>query len=253
MSAVMSSPAAPAAMLPASPSLVQRFDSYALSIGSRLTVSTLMLACVLVIIAGASSMLSSLKSMNEDLQVINKQLAIVNQSNVLLNKTLDSMPPSSAGLKTVVGTVRETAGEVGSSSTQLKSLAGTSTDLAGSLSEIAAQTKQLGSSLQKTDATTGTLGQTVTTLNQRIDPLVATQRRTRMQVAQLNTGLGGMNGSLAYVVRTMNYLTAPPSGQGFMAKVQVDASSLPPIPGLKAEVDPVEVFRRGVWPVYTGP
>lgn len=253
MSAVLTAPMASAALPPTSRSVVQRFDAYALSIGSRLTVSTLMLACVLVIVAGASSMLSALKSMNEDLQVINKQLAIVNQSNVLLNKTLDSMPPSSAGLKSVVGTVRETAGEVGASSTQIKNLAGTSTELATALSGIASQTQRLGTALQQTDATTGKLGQTVTTLNQRIDPLVATQRRTRMQVAQLNTGLAGMNGSLAYVVRTMNYLTAPPTGQGFMAKVEVDTASLPPIPGLKAEVDPVEVFRRGVWPVYTGP
>lgn len=236
-----------------SASIGERFDAYALSIGSRITVSTLMIACVLVIVAGASSMLSALTSMNEDLQVINKQLAVVNASNKVLNKTLDSMPPSSAALKQVVGTVRKTATEVSSSGTQIETLATTSGNLSSVLSDIAQQTQSMGNSLKQTDAGTGRLAGTVTELNKRIDPLVTTQRRTRQQIARMNTGLAGMNGSLGYVVRTMNYLAAPPTGQGFTMRVQVDKASLPPIPGLKAEVDPVEVFRRGVWPVYTGP
>lgn len=252
----MTAVAAPQAMrIPAAApvSIGERFDAYALSIGSRITVSTLMIACVLVIVAGASSMLSALTSMNEDLQVINKQLAVVNASNKVLNKTLDSMPPSSAALKQVVGTVRETAKQVDASGSQIQNLATTSGSLASVLADIATQTKSMGDSLKETDAGTDRLAGTVTELNKRIDPLVVTQHRTRQQIARMNSGLAGMNGSLGYVVRTMNFMTAPPTGQGFTMRVSVDKASLPPIPGLKAEVDPVEVFRRGVWPVYTGP
>ncbi len=233
--------------------VIQRFDALALSIGSRITVSTLMLGCVLMIIAGASSMLSALKSMNRDMDVINGQLAVINESNRKLNATLDSMPPSAASLQQIVASVRQTNSEVGASASQLASMAKTTSGLGAILDDITVQTRSMETSLAATSQSTDNLASTVTEVNRRIDPLLVAQRGTRRQVEQMGAGLADMNASLAYVIRTMNYLTAPPTGQGFTARVTVDKSSLPPIPGLKAVADPVEVFPRGVWPVYTGP
>lgn len=231
---------------------VGRADAIALSIGSRITVSTLMVACVMVIVAGASSMLNSLRAMDRDLKVINEQLAITNASNDVLNKTLDSMPPSSAHLKAVVGVVRLTSAEVKKSSASINTLATSTTNLNSMLGDIATQTAAMQGSLESVDSGTTSLGASVDTLNDRIDPLAATQRKTKYDLIKMRGGLEGMNGSLAYVIRTLHYLTAPPTGQGFKMQVEVDKQSLPPIPGVKAKADPVEVFPRGVWPIYNG-
>ena len=67
----------------------------------------------------------------------------------------------------------------------------------------------------------------------------------------MQRGLGGMNDSLAYTIRIMNWIAAPPHGQGMTIRADMPKETLPPF--VKAEVEPVVVFPRNVWPIYTGP
>lgn len=233
------------------PSLAQRADAVALSIGSRVTVSTLLLACMLVIVIGASSMLSALHNMDRDLKIMNEHLAVANKGTEILNKTMDSLPPTSSSLEHIVGTVGATRSEVGKSKESLTQLAETTKGLNTAIGDIAGQTSSMRGSLQSVDASTGSLGATVDDLNTKIDPLAATQKQMLGETRRMNVGMGGMNASLAYVIRTLNYLTQPPGGGGMTVRVELDKRLVPP--GIKVETDPVPVFARGAWPLYTGP
>ena len=95
------------------------------------------------------------------------------------------------------------------------------------------------------------LNTTIGSLNGKIDPLVTTQHAMLLGTQKMRAGLDGMNKSLAYVVRTMNYIAVPPTGGGMTIRADLPKETLPPIPGIKAEVEPVAVFPRGIWPVYT--
>lgn len=234
------------------PSIVQRFDTLALGIGSRITASTLLLACVLTIVIGASSMLDTLQKMDRDLKTMNEQLAIANKGTDVLNLTLDALPPTAEHLHDVVATVEGTSAEVSESKQAITKLADTTTGLVAALGEIATQTAAMRGSLERVDGGTATLGATVSELNTRIDPLVATQHRMLGETRRMKGGLQGMNASLAYTIRTLNYMSAPPTGRGFTVRVDLDKRSLPPIPGVKATTDPVEVFPRGAWETYGG-
>ena len=230
----------------------ERFDTLALSVGSRITVSTLMLACVLVICVGASAMLGSLRKMSSDVEVMNTQLAMTNQVGAALNATLAPLPPTSRNLKAIVVTIKKTGRQMMVSGAAVTKLAGTTKQINGSLAKIATNTGRMRTALQDVDSQATALGATVDNLNTRIAPLAATQHQTAVQVGQMRGGLEGMNASLAYVIRTLNYLTLPPTGGGFTVNVDVPKAALPPIPGIKAVAAPTEVFPRGAWPIYRG-
>lgn len=215
-----------------------------------MTVTTLMLACVLTIALGAASMLSTLQQMDRDLKVLNQQLTIANEGTKVLNGYMDSIPTTKDNLGRIVGTVEHTSKEVATSRESLTKLGAQTDSLDESLGSIAASTKTMRASLDNTHAGTKELSGTISGLNGKIGPLVKTQHKMLGQTKTMRGGLCAMNGSLAYVLRVLNYLTAPPQGGPMTMRVELDKASLPPVPGVAAKAEPVRVFPRGTWPIY---
>jgi methyl-accepting chemotaxis protein len=248
--------AAPSGRLPKAYTLDElsaRTDALALAIGARVTASTILLACVIVILIGAQSLLATMQGMDRDLQEMNKQLAIANVGLVVLNTTMDSVPPTARHIEAIVGTVQETSDEVKVSVGHIDGMADTTGEINEQLASIADSTGSMRTSLEGASGDTTTLATTIGQLNGDIEPLVKTQHEMLLGTRSMRRGLDGMNASLAYVVRIMNYITVPPTGGGMTIRADLPKETLPPIPGIKAEVDPVPVFPRGIWPVYTGP
>lgn len=230
-----------------------RADAFALSIGSKLTTSTLMLACVLTIVVGAASMLDSLKGMDKDLKTMSEQLVVSQQGLDVLNTTMNSLPPTAEHLHDIVDTVSATSREVKASNKTVGTMAAGTIELDTMLSDIAEQTSAMTASLGEASDGTAQLGSSVTELDARLDPLVATQHSMLGEVKSMQRGMGGMNASLAYVIRVLNFMSNPPTGEGFTLRVALPKETLPPIPGVKVEADPVQAFPRGAWPTYKGP
>jgi hypothetical protein len=247
---VQAAPVPPPARTYTRAELAARTDALALSIGSRVTASTLLLAAVVVILIGAQSLLATMEGMDRDLTEMNEQLAIANGGLALLNETMDSVPATAGHLGAVVKTVDETAIEVQASTGHIDAMVESTSQLDTQLGEIASSTASMGDSLQAAADDTATLDSTITELNDDIDPLVDTQHQMLLGTRRMRGGLDGMNASLAYVVRIMNYIAAPPTGGGMTIRADLPKQMLPPLPGIKAEVDPVPVFPRGIWPVY---
>jgi hypothetical protein len=230
--------------------LAARADALALGIGSKVTASTLLLACVVVILIGAQSLLATMQQMERDLNAMNEQLAIANGGLVILNETMDSVPATSGHLETIVGTVRDTSDQVTTSVGHIESMVGTSEQLDEQLGAIAGSTTEMRSSLESAAGDTEQLAGTIGSLDRQLDPLVTTQAQMLQGTRRMRAGLDGMNESLAYVVRIMNYIAAPPTGGGMTIRADLPKQTLPPLPGIRAEVAPVPVFPRGIWPVY---
>lgn len=241
------------AVAPAAPTLVNRMDAFALTVGSKMTASTLILACVLCIVVGATSMLGSLQQMDKDLKEMSSLLEEANGGLKVLNGTMDSLEPTADSLDGILKSVSSTSKEAATSKKAISGLDTTTGKLNGMLSDIADQTAAMRASEEQLGKGTTQLAGTIGELSKTVDPLAATQKGMLGEVRTMKAGMGGMNGSLAYVIRTLNYMTAPPTGQSFSMKVEMDKKALPPVPGVKAVADPVVVFPRGSWPVYTGP
>lgn len=233
--------------------LSQRTDALALAVGTRVTASVLLLACVVVILIGAQALLSALQGMERDLDEMTEQLAIANGGLVILNETMDSLPGTAGHLSTIVTTVGDVSKEVKVSARSIGSVAGTTQELNGQLEGIAGSTTSMRESLESAAAGTEELSGTIGSLNANIDPLVKTQHEMLLGTMKMRAGLDGMNASLAYTIRIMNYIAAPPHGQGMMIRAELPKQTLPPIPGIRAEVEPIPVFPRNIWPIYTGP
>lgn len=230
----------------------QRVDVLALSIGARVSASALLLACVIVILIGAQSLLGSLEAMDGDIEAMNKQLAIANGGLVILNTTMDSVEPMSKSMHAIVGTIDETGVEVTKSAATINGLSKTTDSLEGRLGRIAGSTTDMRTSYEAMSGETRTLSTTINGLNTQIGPLAKTQHEMYLETVKMRGGLDTMNDSLAYVVRILNYITAPPSGQDFTIRAELPKETMPPIPGIKAEVDPVGVFARLSWPIFRG-
>lgn len=233
--------------------LSQKADALALRVGTRVTASAVLLGCVLVILVGAQSLLSTMQEMDRDIKEMNRQLAIANGGLDVLNTTMDSLPPTSRHLKAVLGSVEATGGEVETSAASIGALAKSTETLNSRIGNIAGSTTDMRGSMEEVSTGTTELGSTVSSLNTKLDPLVKTQHGMFLQARKMRGGLTAMNDSLAYTIRILNYIAAPPSGQGMMIRADLPKQTLPPIPGIKAETEPIQVFPRMVWPLYTGP
>lgn len=231
--------------------LSERVDALALSVGSKVTASTVLLASVVVILIGAQSLLATMQGMDRDIKAINEQVAVANGGLAVLNEFMDSVPPTSRHLEAIVGTVDETSTQVKASAAHIDTMVGTTKELSGQLEGISSSTGEMRTSLGAAADDTTTLNTTVGSLNGQLDPLVKTQNDMLQGTRRMRGGLDGMNASLAWVVRVMNYIAAPPTGGGLTIRADLPKETLPPLPGIKAEVEPVGVFPRNVWPVYT--
>jgi methyl-accepting chemotaxis protein len=232
--------------------LATRTDALALAIGSKATASVIMLACVAVILIGAQSLLGQMESMNRDLKSMNEQMAIANGGLTMLNKTMDSVPLTSAHLKAITATVADTSHQVKVSNKAIGEMEVTTAKLHQKVGSIATSTTRMRGSLETASKGTDTLSTTIDSLNGDIQPLVRTQHQMLGGTRTMRDRIDGMNSSLAYTVRIMNFIAQPPTGGGMTIEAELPKSTLPPIPGLKATVDPLNVFPRNVWPVYHG-
>lgn len=233
--------------------LGQRSDALALRLGTKVTASAVLLAAVVVILVGAQSLLASMQSMDADLKKMVGYMTVSNEGLDKLNVMMDSVPLTAQHMDSIVGSVEGTSTEVKTSARSLTKMAGVTETLEGRLGSIADSTKSMRTSLEATSADTERMGSTITELNGNIGPLVTTQHEMLLGTTRMRGGLDDMNDSLAYTIRTMNYITAPPYEGGMVMRTELPKAMLPPIPGLKAEVAPVSAFARYVWPVYTGP
>lgn len=228
----------------------QRVDVLALSIGSRVSASVLLLACVVVILVGAQSLLGSLEAMDADIAAMNEQLETANEGLVVLNTTMESVEPMAKSMHAIVGSVDATGAEVATSAQTIGAMAETTDTLEGRLGRIATSTTKMRTSYEAMSGETVELATTIEGLNKQIGPLAKTQHEMYLETIKMRGGLDTMNDSLAYVVRILNYITAPPSGQDFTIRAELPKETMPPIPGLKAEVEPVGVFARMSWPIF---
>lgn len=233
--------------------LNERVDALALSIGAKASASALLLGCVVVILIGAQSLLGTMQAMDRDIKEMNEQMAIANGGLVILNKTMDSVPPTARHLGAIVTTVQDTSKQVKVSGDAIGTMSGTTATLNEQLASIAGSTTEMRGSLEGAAAGTDELATTIDTLNDDIGPLVATQHQMLLGTRRMRGGLDNMNASLAYTIRIMNYIAAPPHGGPMTIRADLPKQTLPPIPGIRAEVKPVPVFPRNVWPIYTGP
>jgi hypothetical protein len=232
--------------------IAEKVDVLALTVGTKLSASALLLAGVIVVLLGAQSLLGSLKSMDKDIAEMNKQMDVANSGLVVLNKTMTSVEPMANSMHAIVKTIDATGGEVNKSAKTIGSMSKTTTNLRTGLEGIAGSTTKMRTSYETMGDDTVTLSQTISGLNGQITPLAKTQHDMFVGTSQMRGGLDTMNDSLAYVIRVLNYITAPPSGQDLKLRVELPKEVMPPIPGVRAEVDPVSVFPRLSWPVFQG-
>lgn len=233
--------------------LSARTDALALAIGAKVTASTIFIACIVVILIGAQALLSTMQGMERDVNEMNKQLAIANAGLVVLNETMDAVPPTADHVEQIVDTVQATSDDVKVAVTHIDTMQQSTGTLNEQLGAIAGSTSDMRESHEQVATDTTKLATTIGTLDGAIDPLVKTQHDMLLGTRSMRRGIDGMNASLAYVVRILNYMTAPPTGGGMTIRADLPKQTLPPIPGLKAEVDPIPVFPRNIWPIYTGP
>lgn len=230
----------------------QKVDVLALSIGSKVSASAILLACVVVILIGAQSMLSALHSMDSDIKEMNVQLSIANVGVGKLNESLNAVEPMANSMHDIVKTIDSTGDEVDVSAKTISKMASTSSTLDHRLSGIATSTSNMATSFDQMSGETSKLASTIGGLNGQIGPLAQTQHGMYLQTVRMRGGLDSMNQSLAYVVRVLNYMTAPPSGQDFSIRAELPKETLPPVPGIRVEVEPMSVFQRLSWPIYKG-
>jgi hypothetical protein len=232
--------------------IAQRTDALALAIGSKVTASAVLLACIAVILVGAQSVLGTMEGMNRDLKVMNEQMAIANGGLTMLNDTMDSVPPTAAHLHAITATVADPSREVKVSNKAITEMEVTTRVLHAKVGSIASSTTKMRGSLQSASEGTTTLSGTIDQLNGDIQPLVRTQHNMMLGTKTMRGKLDAMNASLAYTVRIMSYIAAPPTGGGMTIKADLPKQTLPPIPGIKAQVEPVTVFPRNIWQPYHG-
>ena len=230
-------------------------DAFALSVGTRITISTLMLACLLVIAVGASSLLDSLKAMDADMKVMDTELGHAQAGTYVLIDQMESLPPTAQHMRDIVTAVKGTGKQVKKSKTAVGQLQGKTAKMDTSLAAIGKQTASMGGELATTDDKTTQLAAAIDELNGGITPLVKTNHDMLSQTYVMRNGVCSMNASLAYTIRTLNYMTAPPQGGPFSVRVEMDKKTLPPVPGVVASTEPLVLYKRGAWPIYneTGP
>lgn len=231
----------------------RRADALALSAGSRLTMTSLMVAAVVVIVIGAQSMLGALRDMEGSITEMNGQLERTNGNLVTLTGTLAALPPTTRDLGGIVDTVDATNVQVARSRAALAATRASSDRLDRRIGAITESTGAMGTSLRGIGTETRGLVGTVSAANAQIGPIVTAQHGTRATAERLPSGVDAMNDRLAYIVRVLDYLAAPPQGGGFTVRADLPPETLPSLPGLQTETDPVGVFVRGAWTPYAGP
>jgi len=189
-----------------------------------------------------------------------RSLGRMEASLVQINGGVDAMNDSQTGLVRIDGSMAtlaastdQIATSVARSREQIGSLAAGTRRIDRLVGAVDASTRTITRRLGDVDAGTGTLAGSVSTLGSTVTPLVASTASVRGSVDAMGDGIDGMNGSLRYVIRVLNYLAAPTGGGDFNVEVTLDPRMIPDIGGVSLRVDPVTVFHRNAWKQYAGP
>jgi len=166
---------------------------------------------------------------------------------------MEALPKTGKHVTTILATVQGTGAEVKTSSARIASTATATTGIATKLDGITTSTSAMRSAHEHAEQGTNQLDTTVTSLNSKLTPLVKEQHGQLLQTRRMSGGLDAMNDSLAYITRVLNWMSAPGTGGAFKIQADLTKDTLPPIPGLKVEAEPIAVFERGAFPLYTGP
>jgi hypothetical protein len=229
-----------------------RVASLALTIVTRGTASVLLLAAVVVLLVGAQSLLGAMQDMDTDITAMGKQLAVANDGLDTLNTTMEALPKTAGHVTTILATVQGTGAEVKTSASRIAATATTTQGLATKIDAIGGSTAKMRVSHESAEAGTNELATTVATLNTKLAPLVKTQHAMLGETVTMRSGLDNMNDSLAFIVRVLNEMSEPHTGGGMTIRADLTKDTMPPIPGLKVEADPIQVFERGAFPLYKG-
>ncbi len=197
--------------------------------------------------------LHAISSTDDHLGQMEASLVQINGAVDRMNASQEGLVRIDAALGTLSETTRTIGGAVGESRTRIGGLSNATARIAALVGKVDASTGAITAQLAEVSIRTGALARSVDALGVTVTPLVASTASVRTSVDGMGTGIAGMNGSLRYVIRVLNYLGAPPGGGGFSVRVRLDPRSLPAIPGVKIATDPVPVFTRNRWRPYTGP
>jgi hypothetical protein len=239
-----------AAAAPAPVGVVARGDALAMSLGSRVSVLTLVVASIVTIAIGAASLLGSLRDMESELKQMRGELAVAVDGTETLNVRMDNVPKMASQMEVITSTVDATAKQVTASKESVAAMADSAGNMSASVADVTTDTKKMAGHINAVSDTSEKIAGTVEKLDRQLVPLARRQRSLVGSASQTADYLCTMNGSLAYVLRITNFLTKPPTGGPFTSRVEIDKAALPPIPGVKATAAPVKVFERGAWPVY---
>ena len=197
--------------------------------------------------------LAAISSTDENLGRMETSLVQINGAVDRMNASQDALVRIDASLGTLGETTRTIGSSVAESRTRISGLADATARIAALVGKVDASTGAITAQLDEVSSRTAALGRSVDALGSTVTPLVSSTSSVRASVDGMGKGIAGMNGSLRYVIRVLNYLAAPPKGGGFSVRVRLDPRSLPAIPGVKIVTDPVPVFSRNRWTPYTGP
>jgi hypothetical protein len=205
------------------------------------------------IIAGGVSILHSVRGINHSLVRLEAALGTANASVDALNHRMNAIGRMDADLARARTLTDGIGGSVARSRARIRALRSGTAGIDAALARVASSTDRINGSLQGIDSQTGGLATSVAAVGRTITPLIGTNRALRRSVTSMRSGVSDMNGSLRYVIRVLDYMTAPPGGGPFSIDVRLDPALIPKVKGLTVTSAPIEVFRRGQWRPYTGP
>jgi uncharacterized protein YoxC len=200
----------------------------------------------LQMLAALDSTDRSLARMETSLVRIDQGVAAMDASTTGLEQidtSMDALGSSTSTIALAVAESRRRIGGLAESTRRIGLLVGA----------VGSTTNTIDGQIAGVSGETSTLSTSVARLAGTVTPLVASTASVRRSVDSMAGGINGMNGSLHYVIRVLDYLAAPPAGGGFSVRVTLDPRSIPPVPGIEVATAPVGVFTRHRWQGYTGP
>jgi methyl-accepting chemotaxis protein len=210
-----------------------------------------MMATVLTL--SGLQMLAALDSTDRSLGRMEGSLAQINGGVRAMNDSQNGLTRIDASMGTLAASTDRIATSVARSKTQIAALAAGTRRIDRLIGAVDESTRTITTRLGAVDTGTATLASSVTALGGTVTPLVDSTASVRRSVDAMGAGIDGMNGSLRYVIRVLNYLSAPKGGGGFAVRISLDPRMIPDIGGVELNVDPVGVFARNRWKTYAGP
>ena len=219
--------------------------------GGLLAVLTLL--AVGTIVAASFSVLASVDHINASLTRLEGALVVATRGVDTLNARMTAVGRMARHMHRATVLTQDIGRSVGRSRGRIEQLQSGTARLDGLVGGVSASTGRIGSSLAGLDSGTSALAGSVKAVGAGVTPLVGSTAGLHGSIGRMGGRIGDMNGSLRYVIRILNYMSAPPGGGPFSIRVVLDPAIVPKIKGIKITTDAIPVFSRGRFPRYTGP